>query len=791
MGAKLGNTRRTGAWAGAGAAAAAVVLLFIAVTVHRVWAGDTWGQLRTGQWILEHGRLPVADDASFTAAGREVREVRWVYCVVLALAWRVGPWLAILWQAATLGAMWAVLAWSSRRAVRTPAGLALLALGIFAGSGRWVLRPEMVTYLLIAVFLVGLERLQRSAAADPAGSSRRRLRGWWLPLVQVIWSSSHSLYVFGPVLAWLFAAAEAGGRVLRRVTGRGDRSAEPRRPWIGPEARLGVVALLVTSACWVNPYFHRGAMYALEMWRESRPGNVVAETVGELRSPLRLPLDQWTWNLYAASALVAAAGATFVLTRGRVDLARLGVFIAGAYLFAGAQRNAALLAVMGTWAALRNVDEFLAVRPDDAPARSARRRAAAYALVTISAGWVAWYAATDRWAISMGAPKEFGLGVTEWDTPAAATDFVLASGARPNLFNNMRDGAFIAWRSGGRLKVFVDGRTDVYGDAFLAELAAIGPASWDAVAAKWSVNTAIVPVKGFEDLVRFLSRHAQWALVHLDHRNVVFVRRIPEHEALIAEHGIDASRPWTPPGGWETAPDERAPAWKRAYGGVGRPWWSLGHAQTFLALGSVENAAVFAKVALERFPRHARSRSTLAGLTRVLGRDAEADALLTPFAPGSSWRLFSDRLAAQLLLERERFDAAVAPLRRIVEADPADRRTRIALADAHFRLGQFDAAGSEYARALDGAPTGVGGAPEWMKLGFSRERTGDARGAADAYRRSLNLDPDQPALWNQLGVLLGSLGDRAGAAACFEAAIRVRPDYEPARRNLDTLRGRR
>src|SRR6516162_1145564 len=41
-------------------AIAALALLFLAVSVQKIWAGDFWGQLRTGQLILERGALPHA-----------------------------------------------------------------------------------------------------------------------------------------------------------------------------------------------------------------------------------------------------------------------------------------------------------------------------------------------------------------------------------------------------------------------------------------------------------------------------------------------------------------------------------------------------------------------------------------------------------------------------------------------------------------------------------------------------------------------------------------------------------
>jgi hypothetical protein len=62
--------------------------------------------------------------------------------------------------------------------------------------------------VLVAVFLVVLDGVAR-------GSMRRR--GWLLPALQVGWVNSHTVFIMGPVLAWLFAGADAAARVARRM----------------------------------------------------------------------------------------------------------------------------------------------------------------------------------------------------------------------------------------------------------------------------------------------------------------------------------------------------------------------------------------------------------------------------------------------------------------------------------------------------------------------------------------------------------------------------------------------
>lgn len=799
-GAAKGAARRcrAGWWV----AVAGLALLVLVFGIQKVWAGDTWGQLTSGKWVAEHRDVPVVDDWSFTAAGRPVREVRWLYCVLMYLGWEwAGPWLVILGGAATLAGMWAVVALSSRRAMGTPAGVLVLGLAVCAGSGRWVLRPELVTYFMIAVFLVALERMARREREGALPSVKE---GVFLPAMQALWVNMHSVYVFGPLLAWVFAGSAVVEGVLEKARGNGGTEArreEGTGSGSGDKAGRGaacsgarravapvVVAVLVTAACWVNPYFHRGAMYAAEMWRESGSDSIVAQTLGELRSPLAMPLSRWTWDLWAGAALAAVAAATFVWNRRRVSLARALVFAVSLFLACKAQRHVALLAVMGGWAALRNIDEAVgaggAVPGGDAADRGARwRRAAGPVMAALGVVWggVAWYVATDRSWIGMGAPRETGFGVVEWGTPDAAVRFLKESGAPGRLFNTMREGGYLVWWSGGRVKVFVDGRTDVYGDEFLREFSSINAGNWAAITDRWAINTAMVPNQGYEGVVSMLCAPGSgWAPVHVDHRCIVFVREGAAE--LVAKYRVDPAAAWVPRG---EEPDERPEPWKRVIGGPGRPWHSLGMADSFMAMRSYGNAETYLRRGLERWPGHKRMSAMMAALEAFNGRAAESQAHFARLGGSRAWEAYSDQLLARLLMEAGRKAEAVRPLERAAAAAPADESLRLPLADLYFQTGDYKAAAEGYRWCLS---RGIGGAGEWLKLGTACERSGDGAGAVAAYRESLRLEPGQAGVENLLGIALGRSGDLRGAAAAFERALKINPEHTSARQNLEAAR---
>jgi cytochrome c-type biogenesis protein CcmH/NrfG len=60
--------------------------------------------------------------------------------------------------------------------------------------------------------------------------------------------------------------------------------------------------------------------------------------------------------------------------------------------------------------------------------------------------------------------------------------------------------------------------------------------------------------------------------------------------------------------------------------------------------------------------------------------------------------------------------------------------------------------------------------------------------AATAFAQVIERDPRHAEALYFLGVARAQLNDLAGARRAFEKCLEVRPDYEPARRQLESLK---
>ena len=92
-----------------GALAGCLVVLFLSLALQEIRSVDFWWQLRTGQWVVEHGSVPAHDEFTYTAQGKEFIEIRWLFYVLTYLGWSLGgPGLLIVAEAALLLAAYQV-----------------------------------------------------------------------------------------------------------------------------------------------------------------------------------------------------------------------------------------------------------------------------------------------------------------------------------------------------------------------------------------------------------------------------------------------------------------------------------------------------------------------------------------------------------------------------------------------------------------------------------------------------------------------------------------------------------
>ncbi|MCH7988737.1 MAG: hypothetical protein IID46_06230 [Planctomycetes bacterium] len=423
---------------------------------------DTWTHIRTGQLILELGHVPWVDWYTYTDSDNTWIDLHWLFQLLMAMLYALGGvGLLVLTKALCL-AVTVAIGWSaSGRRLPTALKAACWIMPIICLSGRALVRPEMLTLIFLAVWLWILLR------AD----ERPRLL-WWLPVVQIVWTNCHGLFVLGPVVG----AAYFADRVFRQLAG--GRWGFKRVTDTLPFSHLLIVGTVTLLASLINPYFEEGAVYPIVLYGELTDLGPL-----ENRPPINFVREHGFDNVYLLAEMgvwiTTACSFIWLAREKRCDLLRLLSFLGFSVLAWQAQRNTNIFALVSAVMFCANCGEALKRRAErlarlrsisPVGARTQSRDTAAIpsrptGLTLFFCGiFTAWSVCvvTNVWSESLGDGMKFGIDEKE--------DFYIHAAARFAGQPGFPERAFVAqfgqaavynFHNAPQHKVFLDGRLDV------------------------------------------------------------------------------------------------------------------------------------------------------------------------------------------------------------------------------------------------------------------------------------------------------------------------------------------
>jgi tetratricopeptide (TPR) repeat protein len=193
-------------------------------------------------------------------------------------------------------------------------------------------------------------------------------------------------------------------------------------------------------------------------------------------------------------------------------------------------------------------------------------------------------------------------------------------------------------------------------------------------------------------------------------------------------------------------------------------------AAVLFSQGEIQPALGHVETSLKKRPANAAAHLLAARIARA-ARDFDAalahlDRLIA-IAPQRQVFLEKARTLDQAGLRpqaREAWQAILKIVPQNIEA--AARLGRLAWEDGDTTLA---------AAMLERAATSEAPAPVWFDLGVARQDLRDHQGAAEAYRRALELKADHAEAALNLGTVLQEQGDLDGAMRAYASAYRLRP----------------
>lgn len=502
---------------------ACLLMWLFALTARMIHDPDFWWHLKTGQLIAQTGSIPHADPFSHTMTGRAWVAHEWLSEVLMYGVYRAAglTGLIFLFAALTSAAYWITYLRSEGRPFA--AGGALL-LGAFASSSVWGVRPQMLTLLLTSIFLAILDR--------HSGSRARSRALWWLVPLMLLWVNLHGGFALGLALIVLSIA----GTLLDGWLVEGEREATA--------GRLHALVVVLCACLLVVPLNPNGVhmfTYPFETLASPMMQTFLLEWLPpDFRDRQLLPLALLFFATFTSLALspkrarpsemllLSVLGFAALRSSRHIPFFALAAIprLAGhAHGLLAARRNKASNAgreqlhhARGQAGASRFANS------DDAQSSVADLRKGRFSFATIvlcAATLMLMAAGAFRVRATLaGAP-----GVGKERLPVEAVEWVRANRPKGALFHKFEWGGYLMWNLYPDYPVFVDGRSDMYGDDFILDYikTSRGEMGWRETFDRYAIGTVIVNPDSA--LVKLLRADDEWHGVYEDTHAVVFTRR--------------------------------------------------------------------------------------------------------------------------------------------------------------------------------------------------------------------------------------------------------------------------
>jgi tetratricopeptide (TPR) repeat protein len=573
------------------------LIVVAAFALRRLDDFDTWWHLASGRWIAQHHAVPTTDVLSFTVRNNEWVNLQWLYDLLLyAIYSLAGAGGLVIASAACFIATFAILARHLGRTLGPVASTALLLWVAATVNERFLIRPEMASFPLLAAVQLVL--------AD-GRENPKRLR-WLVPLM-VVWANTHSLFIVGVAAI----AAAIGGALLAETQGLPARWREDSAWPAASRRTLLIWGGAAIGATLANPYLLRAWLFPIELMRRIDGSNGAYLAIGEFRPPFSgyfptFALGSYQVMIFALLALAALAGWLAASSRRdeddpsedfeeRFDVAPLAFAAALAWLSLLARRNIGLFAI----GILPFLGSTLGIVLARMPRVSSTAVRVAGFLVLASAFVLGAQAATNGWYARTGETHEFGLGVFKSNFQTRATQFFREQKLPGPTYNDMTTGGYLTWDDPSGKGVYIDGRLEVYDTpfftAYLSHFTDIE--SWKREVDRLGIQTATIFHRWEvgHSLIRAVDATGEWLLVYYDETVVIFVRAAPANADVIDAARDAFAKTWLPRNDAALTGPRQAARWQW---GIDRMTGQMAYARALETIGDTKEAVIWFQVAL-------------------------------------------------------------------------------------------------------------------------------------------------------------------------------------------------
>lgn len=471
--------------------------------------GDTGYHIKTGQVILKNWSIPAHDFYSFHFPALSWTAHEWLAEVTMAL---LSEWAGLTGVVVFFAFVLALTHWLLYQSLKTKSDDLILCtfvalLATATSSTHWLARPHVFSILLTVIWSHCLSRYQ---------SENRKLFVACLPFLMLLWANLHGGFIIGLILLGIYLASEWFSL----------STAKPDSAWIYRKRAKTLLFVLLASmaACCFNPFGFDILLFPIRVTSD----RFVMDRVTEFLSPnFHEPLP-FKFMLLLLIGALAVSRSKF----GFVDVICVMLL---SYMALYSARHVSLFAIILAPVLLKALTGIASRLAGPFSTWYSTRNQNLLGIDCNLKGYL-WPTASLVMVMTLVATGFITYRFDDKKFPVKAVEFLRRQKLEGNVFNDDEFGDYMIYAAWPTYRVFMDGRSDMYGEKFgrdYLRIANVAP-GWKQTLKKYNISWVIFNTDSA--LIAALKDQPDWQSVYSDPVASIFVKNTPESLELLAKY---------------------------------------------------------------------------------------------------------------------------------------------------------------------------------------------------------------------------------------------------------------
>jgi hypothetical protein len=470
--------------------------------------GDTGYHIRTGEFIIQNWTIPERDIFSFRSPPMPWTAHEWLAEMIMAVVHSAAglTGTVILFSfiiATTYFLLFRMLRQESRDLLL---GAVIVCFAAISSTPHWLARPHIFSLAFTVIWYHLLNEFQY----------RQKNRLFLLPLLILIWVNLHGGYIVGIVLLGIYVV----GNLISWITSR-ETNAEQ---FLQNTKALLLVMIACVLVSTINPQGYHILLFPFKVTSDK----FLMDHVQEFLSPnFHQPLP-FKYLLLLMIAILARS-------RPTVNWIELILILTFTYMALYSVRYITLFAIITAPILIRLIDQLKLELPTKVR-RFLDQRTEGFSRIERQTSGYFWLIVGLAAIVLLGAAGKYQYNFSEKSYPVSAVEFLKKENIAGNTFTHDDFGDYMIYAAWPQYRVFVDGRTDMYGADRLKEYLTLAHAmpGWKEIVDKYAIRSILFDTHS--PLASALAEDRNWQLIYSDPLASIFLRKDGESQHLIDKY---------------------------------------------------------------------------------------------------------------------------------------------------------------------------------------------------------------------------------------------------------------